>query len=127
MKRNLALLLTSVLLVFALTACGGDKKDNGVNDAVPPVNDNADNGANNGENGGVAGQDGAPNDSGAGDVIPGDDGGMGDQPGGLDENVTKQNGRVGVSYGQMLRNGRVHDTDGILTDGENAFMNGTSY
>ena len=27
---------------------------------------------------------------------------------------------IGVSYGQMLRNARVHDTDGFLKDGENA-------
>ncbi len=29
----------------------------------------------------------------------------------------------GRSYEDMLRNGRVHDTDGILTDGENAGSN----
>ena len=29
----------------------------------------------------------------------------------------------GRSYEEMLRNGRIHDTDGILTDGENAGSN----
>ena len=29
----------------------------------------------------------------------------------------------GRSYEEMLRNGRVHDTDGILTDGENSVSN----
>ena len=29
-------------------------------------------------------------------------------------------GAGGDSYEQMLENGRVHDTDGILTDGENS-------
>lgn len=32
----------------------------------------------------------------------------------------------GATYGQMLRNGRVHDTNGILTDGENAVTPGTT-
>ena len=38
----------------------------------------------------------------------------------LEDAVTKQNSRPGVSYGQMLRNARVHDSDGLLTDHENA-------
>ena len=38
----------------------------------------------------------------------------------VEDAVTKQSGRIGVSYGQMLRNARVHDTDGFLKDGENA-------
>ena len=38
----------------------------------------------------------------------------------VEDAVTKQNSRPGVSYGQMLRNARVHDSDGLLTDHENA-------
>jgi hypothetical protein len=33
----------------------------------------------------------------------------------------------GATYGQMLRNARVHDTDGYLLDGENAVTPGTAY
>lgn len=33
----------------------------------------------------------------------------------------------GASYEQMLRNARVHDRDGDLTDGENAMTPGTGY
>ena len=32
----------------------------------------------------------------------------------------------GVSYEEMLRNGKVHDTDGDLTDHENA-VSGSAY
>ena len=31
-----------------------------------------------------------------------------------------------TSYDQMVRNGSVHDTDGILTDGENAHSPGAA-
>jgi hypothetical protein len=33
----------------------------------------------------------------------------------------------GASYGQMLRNARVHDRDGFLLDGENAVTPGAAY
>lgn len=43
MKKSLALLLASAFLVFALTACGGDKKEDGVNDSdTPTTEDNTD-------------------------------------------------------------------------------------
>ena len=83
MKRQFGLLLASVLLVFALTACGGDDKDRD------------------------------PADRHEDDALTG-----GDPT--VEDAVTKQSGRIGVSYGQMLRNARVHDTDGFLKDGENA-------
>lgn len=35
--------------------------------------------------------------------------------------------KYGASYGQMLRNGRVHDTDGFLGDGENAHTPGSLF
>ena len=102
MKRQFGLLLASVLLVFALTACGGDGKDashdsgdqNTAGDSL--------------EDAGDAIQD-------AGDDILD----AGEDPT-VEDAVTKQSGRIGVSYGQMLRNARVHDTDGFLKDGENA-------
>ncbi|BAL01406.1 hypothetical protein OBV_42070 [Oscillibacter valericigenes Sjm18-20] len=33
----------------------------------------------------------------------------------------------GATYGQMLRNARVHDSDGFLLDGENAVTPGAAY
>lgn len=33
----------------------------------------------------------------------------------------------GATYGQMLRNARVHDTDGYLLDGENSVTPGAAY
>ena len=33
----------------------------------------------------------------------------------------------GATYGQMLRNARVHDRDGFLLDGENAVTSGTTF
>ena len=42
-------------------------------------------------------------------------------------NTTNQSAVIrGATYGQMLRNGRVHDTNGVLTDGENAVTPGTA-
>ena len=35
-------------------------------------------------------------------------------------NNAASDGEIGVSYEQMLRNGRVRDSDGLLRDGENA-------
>ena len=101
MKRQFGLLLASVLLVFALTACGGDDiLDAGEDILDPNDKDHADSGRD-------------PADRHEDDALTG-----GDPT--VEDAVTKQSGRIGVSYGQMLRNARVHDTDGFLKDGENA-------
>lgn len=39
-------------------------------------------------------------------------------------NTAKNSSAGGVSFRQMMRNGRVHDTDGDLTDGENSRSDG---
>ena len=41
MKKSLALLLASAFLVFALTACGGDKKEDGVNGSDTPTTEDS--------------------------------------------------------------------------------------
>lgn len=113
MKRSLALLLASLLLVFGLTACGREDtpKDqtNGsvsedLKDAADDVGDAAQDGL---DAAGNAMENGADRIE---DAVDGDD-----EP-------TKSRSMLegGVSYEQMLRNGQVHDTDGDLTDHENA-------
>ena len=131
MKRQFGLLLTSVLLVFALTACGGDDKDtshdsgdqntagDSLEDAGDAIQDAGDDILDAGEDildpndkdHADSGRD--PADRHEDDALTG-----GDPT--VEDAVTKQSGRSGVSNGQMLRNARVHDTDGFLKDGENA-------
>ena len=131
MKRQFALLLASVLLVFALTACGGDDKDTShdsgdQNTAGDSLEDAGDAIQDAGDDILDAGEDILdPNDKDHADSgrDPADrhedDARTGGDPT-VEDAVTKQSGRIGVSYGQMLRNARVHDTDGFLKDGENA-------
>ena len=131
MKRQFGLLLASVLVVFALTACGGDDKDashdsgdqntagDSLEDAGDAIQDAGDDILDAGEDildpndkdHADSGRD--PADRHEDDALTG-----GDPT--VEDAVTKQSGRIGVSYGQMLRNARVHDTDGFLKDGENA-------
>lgn len=131
MKRQFGLLLASVLLVFALTACGGDDKDtshdsgdqntagDSLEDAGDAIQDAGDDILDAGEDildpndkdHADSGRD--PADRHEDDALTG-----GDPT--VEDAVTKQSGRIGVSCGQMLRNARVHDTDGFLKDGENA-------
>lgn len=131
MKRQFGLLLASVLLVFALTACGGDDKDTShdsgdQNTAGDSLEDAGDAIQDAGDDILDAGEDILdPNDKDLADSgrDPADrhedDALTGGDPT-VEDAVTKQSGRIGVSYGQMLRNARVHDTDGFLKDGENA-------
>lgn len=130
MKRQFGLLLASVLLVFALTACGDDKDtshDSGdQNTAGDSLEDAGDAIQDAGDDILDAGEDILdPNDKDHADSgrDPADrhedDALTGGDPT-VEDAVTKQSGRIGVSYGQMLRNARVHDTDGFLKDGENA-------
>ena len=132
MKRQFGLLLASVLLVFALTACGGDDKDashdsgdqntagDSLEDAGDAIQDAGDDILDAGEDI-LDPNDKDHADSGREDPADRheDDALTGGDPT-VEDAVTKQSGRIGVSYGQMLRNARVHDTDGFLKDGENA-------
>ena len=122
MKRQFTLLLASVLVVFALTACGGNDKDtNQDNNGQNTVGEDIQNA---GEDIMDAGEDilDPDNNNHKNDQNTTDRGDSaltgGDTT--VEDAVTKQNSRPGVSYGQMLRNARVHDSDGLLTDHENA-------
>ena len=142
MKRQFALLLASVLLVFALTACGGDDKDAShdsgeQNTAGESIQDAGDNIADAGEDILDAGKDVLDPDDNRDsqadlpetdrDTADRDDHtALTDGTTSTEGTATKQSGRVGVSYGQMLRNARVHDTDGFLKDGENAVSPGAA-
>ena len=122
MKHSFMILLASMLLVFSLTACGRNDKNNAQTSNDPPttnqetVPDNQNSGT---ENDAMMGdsqndENRIPNDT----VNPPENSAM-------DESTPNDTiGQdVGVSYEQMLRNGRVHDTDGLLHDGENAVTN----
>lgn len=138
MKRSLTLLVASLLLVFSLTACGGNDKqqDNNANQNGSAVTgsdnaaDNNDNAANNGENNANGNQDDSLMDDvgdaitdGANDVKDGIDD-VGDAITGDNTNTGTANRTRGTTggatYEQMLRNARVHDRDGYLKDGENS-------
>ena len=131
MKRQFGPLLAPALLVFSLTPCGGTDKDtshdtgdqntagDSLEDAGDAIQDAGDDILDAGEDildpndkdHADSGRD--PADRHEDDALTG-----GDPT--VEDAVTKQSGRIGVSYGQMLRNARVHDTDGFLKDGENA-------
>ncbi len=122
MKRIFALLFASVLLVFALAACGKDEQNatddhNGqavTEDDKAPSSDAGDNPVTDGGTSGGEG-DSVPNRD--EDPIAGTDGSM-------DQNAAaKQRARAAdTTYGQMLRNAQVHDSDGFLKDLENAVI-----
>lgn len=152
MKKSLALLLASAFLVFALTACGGDKKEDGVNGSdTPTTEDSMDDpdssvtddildgtGTANGDrdttdDGLLDSGDQTPADNGTTAPVPGDDTATdnhtSNQDGttsGTDSDTGSNSARIGSSYDQMLENARVHDTDGDLTDYENAVTPGAA-
>ena len=131
MKRTLAL-LSAVLLAVSLTACGNDQKtdSNNANDAVIDGTDGKDNTSGDGIMGDMA--------QGAEDAVQDAEDGVLDavddmEKGADDMMDTAENAgdamkrsveEGGVSYGEMLDNARVHDTDGDLTDHENAVTPG---
>lgn len=134
MKRQFGLLLTSVLLVFALAACGGGAdadQDSGqshdtiLDDAEHAIDDTKD-----------AIED-AGDDIRDGAEDAGDD--LRDEAEKHRDEAEKDNaaashgseagdarGRSGSTLDQMVRNARVHDTDGFLKDGENAVTPGAA-
>ena len=132
MKKGLTFLMVSLMLVFSLTACGGNDKQqenqNGSAVVGGETANNSDNGSDTGtgsnseNNGGsMAGNnsgssngnsDSDNNSGGLNDTLPGD---------------SATNSTGGVTYEQMLRNARVHDRDGDLTDHENAATPGTTF
>ena len=131
MKRTLAL-LSAVLLAVSLTACGNDQKtdSNNANDAVIDGTDGKDNTSGDGIMGDMAqGAEDAVQDAEDGvkdavdDVEKGADDMM-DTAENAGDAMKRSVEEGGVSYGEMLDNARVHDTDGDLTDHENAVTPG---
>lgn len=136
MKRTIAL-LSAALMALSLTACNNGK-DNNPNTSAP--NQSA-TGSGAGASGASMVQNGNQRrvDQGAtgtaataadNEMLGLENYGAG-APGTVlnrGNNAAVQNGRTGgVTYGQMLRNGRVHDRDGYLLDGENAVTPGAAF
>lgn len=145
--KHLTLFLTAALLVFNLTACGCSAKDSGsTGDAVVggettgTTNDNTspNTGTSNGETGAGTGGGNQSADTANGSSHSGSsDGGLlndaqnavndgiNDVKDALDGTTDTAKSRAGgVSFQKMLENGRVHDRDGDLTDGENSRSDG---
>ena len=136
MKRVLSLLLVSLLMVSSLAACGCTAKQAGNEDQVGTNGQNGNamtDGTNNGTNQGTLTDDNSANNG----TVTGDLENDGEDMINGAENVGEavkdgveeagdaltghNNGTTGgVTYEQMLRNGRVSDTDGNLTTRENA-------
>ena len=141
MKRTLMLFMATALLVFSLASCGCSAQQAGTQSETGSQNGSTVTG---GDNGNSNGQSNAGNGTANGQSNTGNgteqspNSPMHDSDGNvIDETIDDITGAVenagdaltgndthnttgGVSYEQMLRNGRVHDRDGDLKDGENA-------
>ena len=127
MKRIAALMMSVLLAAALLAACG--KEQNPTADA--PGTDAAED-AESGQN--SAGEDLSPNE----DTQPDPEDPLSEAGEDL-EDAAKNTARgagdaledtgealQGATYGDMLRNGQVHDQDGFLKDGENAVTPGAA-
>ena len=115
MKQTLMALLLALTMLLGLTGCT-NKKDNGTKDDTLGNNTlQNDSGMNNGANNGNTNN---------GTANGGTNSDTNNSTNGSTNNATARSGNDGFmgsrSYDQMLRDGRVHDTDGDLTDGENS-------
>ena len=133
MKRRFALLMISGLLAFTLVGCGGDDKNAGTTDgtdgAVTNQNDSTllgEDDADSHQDDGTAGTDENHSTNSNDDSLLDDvEDGMDDLGNDLEQGMDNLEDSA-TSYDQMVRNGSVHDTDGILTDGENAHSPGAA-
>ena len=111
MKRNLAIAAATALLALSLAACGAEGKDGGMPDSGSIA-------------GGTTATDTMRNDD--GNYGTGTTGGAAYGIGGPNSSVYTATNHGGMEraargrYALMLENGRVHDTDGFLLDGENS-------
>lgn len=149
--------LLALLLTLSLTACGGGgKQTNDENNGVTSGETGSDSSGNNtsdsamggssdmdSNNGGkgTAGSDNNNRTSGSSDAnggtVAGDIDGKGDSLLDPSSGANSQDGGNAVpqshggwkpaSFDQMVRNGKVHDKDGILTDFENSVTPGSSH
>ena len=119
MKKNVTATLLALALLCALTTgCGSrnDQGSNGGNTTVTTPSENNGSGGNGG-NGGNGGGSSIMDDveqglEDAGDALTGNNGSHGANNG--------NGAQSGVPYDELLDDGRVHDTDGNLNDGENS-------
>lgn len=139
MKHAWTVLAASLLLVFALAACGGGDSNTGTDDNNG-VNDSNNAGMNDGQVGANGSNDPAnnPNDAdrnetGRGDSLLDDAEDALDDAGdaltGGSPAKQRHTGSLirGASFDQMIRNGRVHDRDGNLSDFENSVTPGVMF
>jgi len=156
MKKMTAMMLTAAM-IGSLTACGGGgKQTNDENNGVTSGETGSDSSGNNtsdsamggssdmdSDNGGkgTAGSDNNNRTSGSSDAnggtVAGDIDGKGDSLLDPSSGANSQDGGNAVpqshggwkpaSFDQMVRNGKVHDKDGILTDFENSVTPGSSH
>jgi hypothetical protein len=109
MKKKLGALILSAVLAATLFGCGSASQA-GNNRSIL-----GDDGSTSAQNGtpAVRGTETGPSNNTGANLNPN----MGNNPTVYD---TTDDETFGVSYEQMLRNAHVHDSDGILTDGENS-------
>lgn len=118
MKKNVtATLLALALLCTLTTGCGSrnDQGGNGGNTSVTTPSENNGGSVSNGSgsNGGSSIMDDVEQGlEDAGDALTGNNGSHGANNG--------NGAQSGVPYDELLDDGRVHDTDGNLNDGENS-------
>ena len=152
--KHLTLFLTAALLVFNLTACGCSAKDSGSTttgqETTGTTEDSAspNTGTSNGEAGAGTGSTSGSTSGGSQNGASGGSGEAGSNTGGtaysggtgslledagdalkdgandVKDALDGSSKAGGVSFRQMVRNARVHDTDGDLTDGENSRSDG---
>ena len=103
MKQTLATLLVTVLLLVSLVGCGEKKGNNTVTPPAATDHDTADNSRKSHDTPGADRRNAAARASGRSRYF----------------NSAKSD----LRYRQMLSNGRVHDADGFLFDGENTHYN----
>lgn len=148
MKKRFALVLASALLAFALTACGEDTRNeaviDGTDNAVTDQNQNdsmmdgssqQDTGSelkNEAQDLGDDLKNGAADlgddlKDGAEDLVDGTEDALTGEDHTSNTSTKKKGSSIDSSYSQMLENARVHDTDGDLTDHENASTPGTTF
>lgn len=132
MKRRFALLLVSGLLAFTLAGCGGDDKDAGTQNGTDGmVTDQTEDpllgqdDADRNQDDGTGTDENRPADTDGDGILDDLEDGVNDLQNDLEQGMDDL-ADSGASYDQMVRNGSVHDTDGILTDGENAHTPGAA-
>ena len=131
MKKHLALSLASLLLAVSLTACGSGKSNNDALEGGHSSDNSASDSVISGDHKTEADSDSHPLEDAKEDMEDAADDVKDALTGDNAKNegsAEKQNSLTGgVSFGQMLRNARVHDKDGDLTDHENSVTPGASH